>query len=260
MGSEPSMRRIRFDTVDSTNTQARLLASGHPGEPLLVTADVQTAGRGRHGRSWQSPRGGAWMSVVWPLATRPAESAAASLVAAVAVRRALGEVASEVADRLLVKWPNDVLLADRKVAGILCEQFLGGDASPSGVLIIGVGVNVDFDLSELGDGLRHPPTTLRAELGRAVAVDAVIDAVADRLAAALVQFDATGLDESLLGELRRHLAYVGTIRTWDSPTGRVSGRVLGIDDAGRLLLSGPAGKVACAAGELLSTGDASSAD
>ncbi len=227
------MRRIHFSVTDSTNTEARRLAVEHPGECLLVTAATQAAGRGRQGRVWESPLGGAWLSIAWPTRQPPQAYAAVSLVAAIAVRRALLDVVDGA--RLKIKWPNDILIDDHKVVGILCEQW-PGENNNSGVLVIGIGVNVDFDLTLLPPDLRHPPTTLSHATGRALPVDDVIDAVAEQVAAALEEFEATGLNAELVAGLRECLAYLGTERSWQAPRGEISGRVLGIDDAGRLLL------------------------
>jgi BirA family transcriptional regulator, biotin operon repressor / biotin---[acetyl-CoA-carboxylase] ligase len=244
-----AMRRFHFDVTDSTNTQARRLGAEHPGEPLLVTATEQSAGRGRNGRTWHSPMGGAWLSVAWPRRRSAAAYAAVGLVAAAAVRRALVDAAPEVAERLRIKWPNDLLLDDGKVAGILCEQSPDGAGDP-GVLIVGVGVNVDFDSATLPGDLRRPATTLRDALGRSVLVETIIGGVAARLAEVLADFEANGIAPALLDELRAHLADVGTHRTWDGPAGRITGVIRGIDDAGRLLLEGPDGPLACETGEL----------
>jgi len=246
------MRRIHYETIDSTNSEARRLATDDVREPLLVTAAEQSAGRGRHGRQWQSPLGGAWLSLVWPARQPPVAYAAVSLAAAVAVLRALRELAARSPERFQVKWPNDVLVDDCKVAGILCEQRLGGGVSPD-VIIIGVGVNVNFDPAMLPSDLRHPATTLNTALGKSFRVDDVIDAVAEHLAAALESFESEGLGEGLLTELRDSLAYVGTMRTWSSPGGAIQGRVAGIDDAGRLLLATPSGRIAYETGEFAET-------
>jgi BirA family transcriptional regulator, biotin operon repressor / biotin---[acetyl-CoA-carboxylase] ligase len=228
-----SMHRIHFDATDSTNNEARRLAAVHPGEVLLVTAATQSAGRGRQGRVWESPRGGAWFSLVWQTRQPPATYANVSLLAAIAVRRAIAEVVD--AERLLIKWPNDVLVDDKKVSGILCEQW-PGESGSLGVLVIGIGVNIDFDLALLPTDLRHPATTLSTAVGHAIPVDAVIDAVAEQLTALLAEFESSGLNTELIAELRGHLAYVGEERVWQSPQGEVVGKVLGIDDTGRLLL------------------------
>ncbi len=264
-----TMRRIHFDVTDSTNTQARLLAAIHPGERVLVTAAEQTAGRGRQGRQWLSPRGGAWMTIAWPMRLESSAYRTASLATAVGVRRSLLELATrgmppEAAAFALdvrVKWPNDLLINDAKVAGILCEQSVGaqhgGDA-----IFIGIGVNVEFSQEILdepasGEPLRHRATTLSNAAGRRIEVPEVIERTALEVAAAMEQLEACGFAgtpaegrSSLLDELRDALAYIGEIRRWRSPRGDVTGRVLGIDDDGRLLLEGDAGVIVCDAGEL----------
>jgi BirA family biotin operon repressor/biotin-[acetyl-CoA-carboxylase] ligase len=249
-GLNVAMRCIHFNSTNSTNDQARHLAALHPGEVLLVTAAEQTAGRGRRGRVWHSPRGGAWLTMVRPLSGPPAASAGASLAAALGVHHAIVRVLPELAPRLRIKWPNDLLLEGLKVAGILCEQFPAA-AGGSPVLVVGVGVNVDLDLDPVAGELRHPATTLSMAVRRAVAVNDCVDALAIELDAALTVFESTGLDEAMLGELRARLADVGEVRTWNSANGSLTGRIVGLDDAGQLLLEGPAGVVACNAGELL---------
>jgi BirA family biotin operon repressor/biotin-[acetyl-CoA-carboxylase] ligase len=167
------------------------------------------------------------------------------------VTRALQEIAPQCGADLQIKWPNDLLMAGRKVAGILCELCPGGEKRASGALIVGVGINVAFDPQELKGRLRHPATTLQAANGRAMAVDKVIEAVASHLVDAITVFEADGLSQSLLSELRSRLAYVGTIRRWTGARGEVTGCVRGVDAAGHLLLDSEAGEVVCHAGELL---------
>lgn len=245
------MRRYHYAAADSTNTQARRLAAEWPGEPLLVTAEVQTAGRGRQGRSWLSPRGGAWLSIAWPTRREPEAYAAASLVAAVAVWRALRDVAGGELPTARIKWPNDLLLNGRKVAGILCEQCPAALGRP-GFIIVGVGVNVDFDLALLAAELRHPATTLAATLRRPVAVAAVVDAIELRFAEAMEQFEADGFSDPLRDLLEANLAYVGEVKAWQLPTGPIAGRVLGIDQTGRLVLEVNGRTVAYEVGEFSS--------
>jgi BirA family transcriptional regulator, biotin operon repressor / biotin---[acetyl-CoA-carboxylase] ligase len=246
-------RRIHYEVIDSTNTEARrLVTNGGVSEPVLITADEQFAGRGRQGRNWHSPRGGAWMTLVWPASKAPAAYSAASLAAAVGVLRGLRDIAPYGAD-FRIKWPNDVLVADRKVAGILCEQQLRSAAAEA--IIIGVGVNVDFDAAELPDGLRHPATTLRSAFGRPFEVSAVVEAVGERLVESLTAYEAAGLNTELLEELRNSLAYVGEVRQWTSPGSQIEGRVVGLDDEGRLVLDTPAGRVAWASGEFAAAQD-----
>ena len=128
------------------------------------------------------------------------------------------------------------------------------------MLIVGVGVNVDFDAAHLAsthaDGaLRHPAATLRSACGVVVAVSAVVDAVAEQLVDAMERFEQDGLSRALVDELRANLAYVGATRSWSTPGGVVAGRVIGLDDAGRLLLDVDGATVACEAGEFASECD-----
>lgn len=262
------MRRIHYELTDSTNTQAKLLAAAHSGEHLLVTAAEQTAGRGRQGRQWISPRGGAWLTIVWPMRKEAPSYRAASLAAAVGVRRALVELltrgmpaeALAHAPRPEIKWPNDILIDEAKVVGILCEQSLGSSSTAS-VLFIGIGVNVAFEQTILdepasGEKLRHRATTLSNAAGRAIEVDEVIELVSGEVAKALERFEsnalagATGGEPSLLEELRGALAYVGCERTWLSPRGDIVGCILGVDDEGRLMIDDGREVVHCDAGEL----------
>jgi BirA family biotin operon repressor/biotin-[acetyl-CoA-carboxylase] ligase len=216
------------------------------------------------------------MSLVWPMQRAAADYAAVSLAAAVGVRRGVVEVIERgrqdnelIADgsqptAVSIKWPNDLLIGGKKVGGILCEQFVSSRVEDTahfpnrsrlneGVLIVGVGVNVDFDLAllEAADELRHPATTLAAALGRCVDVANVIETLNLRLVEAIGEFERSGIGGALVEELRENLAYVGTVRRWSSPRGEVAGRVLGVDNAGRLLIETEEGRKACEVGEVL---------
>ncbi len=171
--------RFDFDETDSTNTQAMVLAAEHPGEVVLVTAVTQTAGRGRWGRDWQSPAGGAWFSLTLPLEEL---NDLISLDAAKAVRLALSRWVED--ERFSVKPPNDVLLDGKKVAGILCDQNVTPGRSGT-TAVVGVGVNVNIDPAALGDDLRHPATSLATALGQELDVRSVIDACAASLCEAI---------------------------------------------------------------------------
>lgn len=144
-----------FDVIDSTNEEAkRLAASGEDG-PIWISATRQTAGRGRRGRSWESPSG----NLAATLMLRPGKSAAdcaqLSFVAAIAVCDMLATFAPNV--ELRVKWPNDVLAGGRKIAGILLESASQGGDVP-GWLAIGIGVN----LATHPEGTDFPATSLTA--------------------------------------------------------------------------------------------------
>ena len=145
-----------FDVIDSTNEEAkRLAAAGEPG-PIWISAARQTAGRGRRGRSWESPTGN--LSATLMLRpTRPAgECAQLSFAAAIAACDMLQHFAPAAA--LRVKWPNDVLADGRKLVGILLESASKAGESVPDYLAIGIGAN----LATHPEGLEYPVTSLKA--------------------------------------------------------------------------------------------------
>jgi BirA family biotin operon repressor/biotin-[acetyl-CoA-carboxylase] ligase len=147
-------RPYRF--VETCTTTQRLLDDSDP-EGTVVVADEQTAGRGRLGRTWLAPRGRALLCSVLlrpapPMRCWPELSLVAGEAVAVALREQTGVEA-------VLSHPNDVLVAGRKLVGVLAE------ARP-GRVVLGIGVNVNQQAGELPAGTPKPPTSLRAELGR----------------------------------------------------------------------------------------------
>jgi len=144
------------ETVDSTNARARELAD-EGGTNLVVLADQQTGGRGRLDRSWSSPSGGVWLSILVRPDVPPTRAPLFTLAAAVATARAVREVGVDAS----IKWPNDILLDGRKLAGILTE--MEGEADRVSWLVVGIGVNANVDAAALpGD---QPVATLREAVG-----------------------------------------------------------------------------------------------
>lgn len=148
---------IRLETTVSTNDEVKAAAREGAPSGTAVLAGMQTGGRGRRGRSFLSPPGGAYFSVLYRTVLAPEDLASMTAMAAVAVSRGIESVC---ALRPVIKWPNDVLLSGRKVCGILCESLF--DEAGAGI-VIGIGVNVrrtPFPLE-----LRDLVTTLEDEAG-----------------------------------------------------------------------------------------------
>jgi BirA family biotin operon repressor/biotin-[acetyl-CoA-carboxylase] ligase len=162
----------RFERLPSTQDEAhRLAASGAPAGTVVVAAE-QAAGRGSRGRSWTSPRGGLWLSLI----CRPAEVEgieSLSLRAGLAVAEALECVPGF--PTIALKWPNDLIVGDRKVGGVLCEARWQGEGL--GWVVVGVGLNV---CNPLAEGARHPPARL-AEWRPDLTVDDVLWPVVQHL-------------------------------------------------------------------------------
>ena len=137
--------RLHFETIDSTNAEARRRAAAGQREPVWISADTQTAGRGRRGRTWVSPKGNIAATLLIAPGRPLAACAQLSFVAALAASDALARMAPSA--EFKVKWPNDVLANGRKIAGILLESASAGSAPEW--LAIGIGINL----------ATHPPDT-----------------------------------------------------------------------------------------------------
>jgi BirA family transcriptional regulator, biotin operon repressor / biotin---[acetyl-CoA-carboxylase] ligase len=133
-------RVIAYETVGSTNDTARQLAREGALDGTCVWALEQTAGRGRRGRFWSSPRGNLYASLILRPACPPGRAAQLGFAAALAVSDALRDLVPDLGPPAC-KWPNDVLIAGKKVAGILLESEMG-DRGNLAFLVIGVGINL----------------------------------------------------------------------------------------------------------------------
>lgn len=205
--------------TDSTNSRARELAEDGAASGTVVTAAEQSAGRGRGERTWTAPPGAA---LLYSAILRPLDLGhlLLPLAAAVAVCEACEAVAPV---ECRIKWPNDVWLGERKLAGVLIE------ARPPEWAVIGVGVNVAIDEAELPADLRWPA----ASLGHGVEVEAVRVALNE----ALGRWAEAPAAETLV-EFRRRDALLGRRIGWEGGP-RAGGRfgvAEGVDDRGNLLV------------------------
>ena len=165
---------LRFDNVSSTNDVARELAAQGAIEGTCIVAQEQTAGRGRHGRSWSSSEGGLYISLVLRPQIKAAESAIITLAAAVAVVETLELDFGLHAD---IKWPNDVLASSRKICGILVESAVEGERLQYAVM--GIGVNLSQE--RLPNEIANTATSLLIETGRRIAPEEFATRLLDRL-------------------------------------------------------------------------------
>lgn len=222
----PGFRIAALGEVDSTNAEAfRRAAAGEP--PLLaVWARSQGKGRGRHGRRWHSPPGNLYVSLLLPPPAPGAAAAGAAFRAGVSVAEAVRSAAG-VDARL--KWPNDVVVGGRKVAGILAETSSGDAPGP---VVVGTGVNL---ASHPGD-VDRPATSLAAEGAPGISPESLLECYLGRF--------ARWRDEAWgrVLERWRGLAYgLGAPLRIRLGAGETAGRFAGIDGDGALLLELPGG-------------------
>ncbi|MEO6060423.1 MAG: biotin--[acetyl-CoA-carboxylase] ligase [Thermoflexales bacterium] len=241
----------RFAVVASTMDVARGLADAGAPEGLCVVADAQTAGRGRLGRSWFSPPGAAlYMSLVLRPTFLPAiRGGWLSMLAALAVRDAAAAILDGggcTTTDLTLKWPNDVLLGGRKLAGILIESAVAGDALER--VIVGVGLNINSRFDEAPEEVRLRATSLREAVGHALDLD-------QALASVLATFEARyeALRATLASprpEYARHLVTLGTRIRLTRGTDVIDGTAVGVTDDGALRVETAGGPVDVSFGDV----------
>ncbi len=222
------MRLVRLKRTGSTMDVARRLATEGTPEWTVVVAEEQTGGRGRLWRRWASPRGGLWLSIVlrpkFPPSKIPLVGLAASLALVKAIRKKLGV-------RTGLKWPNDVLLNGRKLAGILSEAF---QEDGKWVVILGIGVNTNVRLADLPEEVRCRAAALIDVLGRPVDNWELLRELIRELRKAyrLILEDPRILAQ----EWNANSVITGLHVKVATLRGEVEGVALGVDEAGRLIL------------------------
>lgn len=230
-------------TVASTMTEAAAWAAAGAPHGAVVVAGHQTAGRGRHGRAWDAPPG---QSLLLSLVLRPALPAErlglVPLAAGLAVAEAVGAFGVDAS----VKWPNDVRVGGRKLAGVLAETTWAG-AEPT--VVLGIGLNVEQ--GSFPEALADLATSLRLVTGRPVDRLAPLAPLLARLAVRLG--DAEDVSARLVAAVEGRLEGVGETVTVGFPASSrlpSRGRVLGLAPDGALRLATEAGEVAVHAGEV----------
>jgi BirA family biotin operon repressor/biotin-[acetyl-CoA-carboxylase] ligase len=223
---------VFLNRTGSTNDVALELAADGAAEGLVVIADEQTSGRGRQGRPWHSPAGsGLYVSIVLrpPPASRDGVRAASLVTLAAGVALAEG-VEAVTALSAEIKWPNDLLIGRRKLAGILAESA----ASDLACVVLGYGINVRT--REWPQEISQRATSLESELGRSIdrwVICAETIAAVSRRYRDLVD----GRFDAILDEWRRRSPSSRDAGVaWQTPAGPVSGVTAGIDDEGALLV------------------------
>jgi BirA family biotin operon repressor/biotin-[acetyl-CoA-carboxylase] ligase len=226
--------------VDSTNTRLLHLAEAGAPHRTLLAAEWQTHGRGRRGRAWQGVLGaGLSFSLLWRFERPVSMLSGLSLAVGVALVRALSGLGARA---LGLKWPNDLLLREAKLAGILIE--LSGDMLGPAAAVIGVGLNVR-GADRLAERVGMPVADLQTACGRVLERNEVLIALAGELGAVLETFGREGF-APLRAAWQAHHAWQDQPVQVLEPDGRIlEGRARGVDGQGALLLDTGRGCGAC---------------
>lgn len=174
-----NFRVLRFSSIDSTNEEVIRRARAGEAERLVVMADHQTVGRGREGRKWESPAGkNLYLSFLLRPNRPPSDAVKITPKIAFVVEDLLRQY---IADGLRIKAPNDLLIHDKKVAGILCEMSSEGERIRW--VVCGVGINVNTDLDDFSPEVRNTATSLKIETGKTFDREKILDKLLEKMMA-----------------------------------------------------------------------------
>lgn len=236
-------RLVRYDSIGSTNDEAKALAHAGAAEGTLVWAGEQTAGRGRRGRLWLSPPGNLYVSLIMRPAAAPAHAAQLGFVAALALAQGIGTLCGPALD-IGCKWPNDLLAAGRKLAGILLESEIS-DSNMTDFVVIGAGVN----LTSRPDDVEYPATSLVEQGFPEINPEQVLSAYVRRFAVWARVWRTRGFSPIREAWLARAAGLGQDIRV-RLERATLFGRFLDLDEDGSLVIDTAEGRRRIAAGEV----------
>lgn len=241
-----------FAALPSTNDTAKALAENGAPEGTVVWAEHQTAGRGRFRRNWESPaRKGLWFSLVLRPPVEAKQISLINIFTAVYLRNFIAGLLQNIPDgqnkRVRLKWPNDILIGSKKVCGILLET--SSRFGKPEFLIVGVGLNVLQVKSDFGEEIRSRATSLKVESGKEFRLPVLLNELVKGYFSAYRQAVAAGF-ASTIREYEKHLLFLHREITVHTRDGRISGRLLGVDESGFLRLKTPTGEVKITTGDV----------
>lgn len=191
--------------MGSTNIEVKNLFMQGEGEGLIVIATTQTAGRGRKGRTWLSPIGGLYFSLILRPRLGIESAPLLGLLSGCAIVRSLASIGVE---NVRLKWPNDVLIGEKKIAGILSEVVSTSDSSIG--IIIGIGVNQNCPISKMPSGLLWPATSIFDEIGVETSVEALLCSIINEIDELLQTVETESSFDAILDEWRKDSSTLGT--------------------------------------------------
>ena len=219
-----------FAEIASTSDVAKDLATLGAKEGTIVIAEVQTCGRGRLGRDWLSPKGGIWLSIVLRPEIKAKDTFKITFLTAVAVAKTIRKMFKLNAE---IEWPNDVLVNGKKVCGILTETSIRGETAD--FVIVGVGVNTNFDVALFPEHLKNTVTTLAAEIKKEVDREKILHNLLEELDVYYRMFKENKFD-SILEEWKQLNRLFGANVEVVSFNEKIMGQAVNVDQNGALVV------------------------
>lgn len=220
-----------YNEVKSTNTVARFLSSNNVENGTVVISEKQTAAKGRSGKSWESPLGGIWLSVILRPHVDHSRIPLITLATGVAVAKSLEKVGIENPE---IKWPNDIMINGKKVCGILTEAIAKFNTIET--VIVGVGIDANLNLDEFPEDLKDGTTTVEKELGQKRNENELIKIFFEEFEKIINIFNEKEY-EQILKEWRKYSYTIGKIVEVREPYNKYyDGYVVGIGKEGALIV------------------------
>lgn len=225
------LRFLHYDSLASTNETADELARLGAEEGTVVVAKEQCGGHGRKERRWTSPRGGLWFTLILRPAIDPSRGAQVSLLAGAAAAGALRKLYGT--EKICIKWPNDLLLAGRKIGGILSEMRMDEHGNAEYILV-GTGVNVNLMQTDFPPELSDTATSLLLALGKSCSVKEVLHAVMEEWDALYEPWQMLGARAILPVWTALNCTLGSEVLVKDEERVIFQGRAVSIEDTGAL--------------------------
>ena len=224
-----------FDSINSTQNQAMKMASDSKNNGAIIIAQKQTGGKGRLGRRWISPKGGIWLSVILYPEFDISVVTLFPIASALALSKAL-EKCFEINPEL--KWPNDITIKGKKVAGILVDASLESNKIEN--IVLGVGINFDVNIKEIEKDLKNTPNFYGVSSLRKFKKDTTPVRLVQTFLLELEKiFELLNLGQTkkIIKEWTKRSSTIGKNVELTTKEGKISGKAIKIDDDGALVIS-----------------------
>lgn len=218
-----------LDELSSTNDIAKELASDGCDEGTVVIAGIQTSGRGRLSRRWISPKGGLWFSIILRPQMLPEESNLLNVLASVSISKVIRNKFNLNTE---IKWPNDILIEEKKVCGILIENSV--TSGQIGYSVMGIGINTNIDNSYFSEELNA--TSLNSEVNREIDNENLLKHILSEIK---LSYDNLRHGEitSLLNEWKEMNCLIGKMVKAYDESRVIVGKAIDVDDSGNLIVN-----------------------
>jgi BirA family biotin operon repressor/biotin-[acetyl-CoA-carboxylase] ligase len=217
--------------VDSTNNAVKELVLKDAREGLVVIADTQTGGKGRHDREWHSPSGGLYLSIVLKPRLSVEETPLMGLLAGVAVASAIEQISPL---EVKLKWPNDIMIKEKKLGGILSELIsVGSDILG---VIIGIGINQNVNMSDLPKDVRRRGTSMLQEMNGATSRPKLAATIINEIDRLLTIVEIQNSFSAILDDWRSRTSTLGRWIFVDDGTSKYEGAAVEIENDGSLVI------------------------